>query len=138
MGTECVDNCRLLDLNCNSNCEQDDYACQNQCAGVLARCIQQCPCQEECRLGCDDCESPFCQCQADGSAEKIECENDANQDYFDCIIGCGGDNSCMSECTRIYNEQLSHCPCYADCPNGCPCPNYAPSKLQRQQRPPRQ
>ena len=30
----------------------------------------------------------------------------------------------MSECTRVYNEQLAHCPCHENCPNGCPCPSY--------------
>ena len=122
-GSECVRNCRQMDHS-DCACSDNDHTCHINCAGQLAQCIQQCPCQKECPLGCDSCTSSFCQCKVNTSDEKAQCEDELSQIYVECIIACEGDNVCMSECTRIYNEQLAFCPCNENCPNGCPCPSY--------------
>ena len=128
LGNECVNNCQMLNQKCDDDCSQADYACMNNCATRLSNCIRDCPCQAMCPDGCQSpfCQSTFCICQSENPEydEQDLCESAADNDYFNCIIGCSGDNSCMSECTRVYNEQLIDCPCHANCPNGCPCPNY--------------
>ena len=41
----------------------------------------------------------------------------------ECVIECGEDISCISECTRADFECLAPCPCHDDCFDGCPCEN---------------
>ena len=40
-----------------------------------------------------------------------------------CVIECGEDISCISDCTRADFECLAPCPCHDDCFDGCPCEN---------------
>lgn len=50
-----------------------------------------------------------------------ECENDCQDVNLNCIVACGGDAGCISECTRDFTYCLDRCPCYQNCYNGCPC-----------------
>ena len=50
-----------------------------------------------------------------------ECENDCQDINLTCIVACGGDAGCISECTRDFTYCLDRCPCYQNCYNGCPC-----------------
>lgn len=34
------------------------------------------------------------------------------------------DALCISECTRLYDDDFDNCPCQDGCQNGCPCPVY--------------
>ena len=40
-----------------------------------------------------------------------------------CVIECGEDITCISDCTRADFECLAPCPCHDDCFDGCPCEN---------------
>jgi hypothetical protein len=62
--------------------------------------------------------------------EKDKCEAKANEDYLHCIGDCDDDTSCLSGCSRLYNDQLTSCPCNENCPDGCPCPIYECSPVQ--------
>ena len=50
-----------------------------------------------------------------------KCENDCQDLNLNCIVACGGDAGCISECTRDFTYCLDRCPCYQNCYSGCPC-----------------
>ena len=125
IGHKCAENCYQVLDKCQQVCGETDFSCLVQCDTDLVNCITPCPCQSGCPLGCDQClETSFCQCHRDQSVDKINCEDEANQNYFDCVIGCGGDAECIGMCARDNDQNLSNCPCNELCPNGCPCPNW--------------
>ena len=39
-------------------------------------------------------------------------------------MACRGEQACISDCSRVFDEALEKCPCHDGCPNGCPCPDY--------------
>ena len=41
-----------------------------------------------------------------------------------CVNACFGDNVCVQQCNREYEENRVNCPCQENCPEGCPCPAY--------------
>ena len=43
--------------------------------------------------------------------------------YIQCTNDCSN-NSCLSECARVFSDCNNSCPCSDQCPNGCEdCPN---------------
>ena len=73
-----------------------------------------------------DCPTEFCICRDHlNDPNFIACQDDVVSDYNACIIGCPpGDFDCLSNCNRIYEENMAECPCEKNCPGGCPCPNF--------------
>ena len=60
-------------LTCLEECS--DSTCSYECDIDFASCINSCPCQSGCPLGCEDCASMFCKCRdPNDSPEYIECK----------------------------------------------------------------
>ena len=66
-------------------------------------------------LECEDIES---------NNDFITCKALYQDEYLECSTSCQSDPSCVSQCSRIYDENLKSCPCQEYCPNSCPCPTY--------------
>merc|ERR550534_2627529 len=62
-----------------------------------------------------------CPANSEGAAER--CEGACQDSYIACVIECGEDITCISDCTRADFECLAPCPCHDDCFDGCPCEN---------------
>ena len=87
--------------------------------------MNSCPCYGDCSTGCHGCTSSFCQCSRDEpNPDEVNCTGQVEDEYLKCLVNCDHDALCLTECVRLYDENLARCPCYADCPTGCPCPNY--------------
>ena len=96
------------------------------CYSSLTACINQCPCQENCPKGCEDCENSICECQdlSNSPSYKV-CEKQVKENFENCTLDCREtDYNCLSLCNKYFNDQLNKCPCQEECPNGCPCPTY--------------
>merc|ERR1712131_98621 len=62
-----------------------------------------------------------CPANSEGAAER--CESACQDSYIECVIECGEDITCISDCTRADFECLAPCPCHDNCFDGCPCEN---------------
>ena len=69
-------------LACLEECLDD--VCSYECDISFASCINSCPCQSDCPLGCEGCQSSFCKCRdADLSPEFLECKEMILLSVFD-------------------------------------------------------
>ena len=127
---ECTDKCTKVFHACSESC--DDTDCRFDCTTELQSsvnlvwaiktssyftpdkaCIDKCPCFGDCELGCSGCQNEICQCaDLDNNEDYKTCEAEVDIAYGECILNCQkGDSLCLTECTRIYAEEIEKCPC---------------------------
>ena len=62
---------------------------------------------------------------ADNYPDFLVCRDWVDNNYRLCVVMCPPhDAQCISECTRLYDDDINNCPCQDGCQNGCPCPLY--------------
>ena len=66
----------------------------------------------------DKCVNP------ESNKDFVACKSYYTGVYTDCLFDCADDPSCTSNCLRLFDENMTECPCAPNCPDGCPCPVY--------------
>ena len=73
VGHECANECYTHMTDCRLKCASQTE-CMIQCDLDLEKCTMACPCHENCKQGCSDCQSKYCKCSQDGAIEdKQQC-----------------------------------------------------------------
>jgi len=106
--------------------------CDNDCRRGMARCLDSCPYGSQCPNGCDECENWACQTTCRDPANERDwetCRDMADAAFLECNYGCGTDVDCILHCIEQNEQNLSNCPCGANCLDGCPCSNFDCSLL---------
>ena len=88
----------MLNQKCEQNCDQDDYTHASLNVPLDFPTVFEiahvkhilCPDGRE-----SGCQSTFCICRKENPEydEQDDCESDVDNDYFNCIIRCGGNNA---------------------------------------------
>ena len=125
---DCDNACMDVNVVCTIACG-GNYDCISNCTRAYYTCIENCPCNKNCFLGCP-CpeENEFCipevelECEEEFEFEFNQCHDDMQQDMFDCVALCDNhDHDCEINCFIQFDDDLEKCPCMTQCENGCPC-----------------
>ena len=116
----------------NDQCENLDEAllCSSDCKTNLGKCFlgnresvtctDRCPCNTDCFEGCPcDYDSFYCpsECKSANSDQFNACVHRAQNVFYKCSDLCESfDIECEQDCTKVYIDELSKCPCLKDCP----------------------
>ena len=124
LSVQCESFCNVRHHECLADC--DEISCTASCNRDYADCFDQCPCNDACPEGCPCLNNFWCCQEKPGNAYQNEaCVIEQKEQLDNCLSKCSVfEKNCHEKCTDKYNSDLSECPCFDNCQDGCPCDKF--------------
>ena len=85
---QCTEYCNQNLFECLEKCN-GGVDCNFECEYTAVSCLASCPCFENCRTGCENCNGSFCKCyDFESNADYQGCKASFESIYNTCVLSC--------------------------------------------------